>query len=350
MNRILSFILLISVGILTNSTTLYSQDTQFDINQKNSKYLMYNQIDGDFGYNLNKKSTVGLNFKLFTTSDVKDFAYPFTLTLTSLSNAFSGNNYFLFLPDFMLFNKEEKVLNTLPVYSNREKFAVRYVFPSNNNDYLKKWGVDVSLFYISALTKEPKDISRANPLNSSDAFGADITFFTEPLYLNLYASASSEKKYTNPRVKINNIGYYSSMDFALTNAMYFRMGQYNLLKLDLGLAGYDVYAAGYNNAGSLVSSKKINNLLILPMVELNYYMELSSENYIFGGSVRYFDGHLKGGVWLQLFKYNPVNQLLVLRLGADYLTSRIAEKGREWETNEKSTYLFNVNLRYMFSF
>ena len=321
--------------------------------QKNGKYIHFNQIAGNFGY--------------------LDNGTKWTVGLKSLHTLYLTTFYDLdgIIPDFYA-TLEEKTLNVLPSNSNRMKAGVRLILPGKKNKFYKNWGADLTLFYSYAFDKESidninfttmptKQLTDINMLNHNSGYGIDLNFFTEPFFINAYVSATTKKDFTKPLLtqeldKTKDIAYYSFVDYSISNAFFSRIGKYHLLKFEAGVSGYDVFYAHYDKSTKLISSGKTSNVLVLPFIELNYFMETEKEeNYIFGGSLKYFDGHIKGKVWLQVLRLDVFGSAktgkdLIWRIGTEFVSNRLFENERLWESQEKSSFMVNlVDLRLGFS-
>lgn len=309
--------------------------------KKNSHYLLDKQVNGQFGYLVDSEHKTPLSV---------DFAL-----LHSLSVTYSDNPLIWGLG----VSGDEKIINTLPNYNNNFKVGARFVIPGSSRDFLNRWGIDTWIFYKMAVKKDnlfgwttipfSKKEDELSGLNMKDGVGAEVSFFSEPYYLNIYFS-SSTKKYNDPLImdKDNNLAYFTFTDFKVSTSFFWSLYELHRLKFDFGVGGYDVYYAAYDNQGAVTRSGKESNLLMLPYAELQYTMETElKSNQLFGCGVRFFDGHLKGNLWLQLIKessFFPVN----IRVESHFVTNRVIGKDRSWEFNEKS--IFHVQLRARYGF
>jgi len=312
------------------------------LNKKNAQYILDRQINAPFGYlvDKNKEYPVSVDFSL----------------LHSLAVTYSDNPLIWGLS----VTGSEKIMNVVQNKATNYKAGVRFVIPGSTGDFLNRWGIDTWIFYKMAVQKDNlfgwtslpfmKKESEMSTINTKNGVGADISFFSEPYYFNLYF-ASSAKEFDNPVVmdKVTNSAYFSFMDFNVSTSFFWNLYELHRLKFDIGAGGYDMYIADYDNLGKVSNHRKASNMLILPYAELQYTMETKlKSNQLFGCGIRFFDGHLKGNLWLQLIKESstfPVN----IRVESFILTQRFLGKDKEWETNEKSSFHVQLRARYGFN-
>lgn len=267
---------------------------------------------------------------------------------------------------------QEKLLNVLPFQNTALYTGLRMLPLGLKVD--ENAGVDIILYWKKALDISSTIMnkrfyglfygaSEVRPkLNSTDGFAVDVSYFNDPIFLNLWVSIS-KKDFYNPISSTDIVGwgdkykegYFSFAQAQFTHSFYWNFDKTHFIKLDLGLGSHDVWGALYLRdekqqfQPATQKTKFMGGGNVQPIVGFEYDLVLrksnsSLKNELFGASLKYYDYRVKLLSWLKLWDNKDLS--FISRLETMYVTDKISGARFAWD--DKGGYAFQ--LRFMMSF
>jgi len=245
---------------------------------------------------------------------------------------------------------QEKLMNSLPFQSNSLYAGVRFLPLGNKVDGIA--GLDIRLYYkhninfnniiknnvfYGLLYKNNEVNPNLTSLNSNSGLAADMYYFNDPFYINVYVSYSKKDFGKNHESiltadNLHKISYYSFLESALKLSFFWDFYNTHYMKMDIGAGYYDVHSALFSNSSNkmLASSKVIN--VISPIISFQYNLiidkvGISSGNELLGLNLDYFAYRVKLGAWIKLIETSS----FLTRFETFYVSGRLVGTENPWE-------------------
>ncbi|MFA5804944.1 MAG: hypothetical protein WC879_09885 [Melioribacteraceae bacterium] len=300
--------------------------TKFSLSKKTGS-----NVSDDYNWHLDVSfSRIGISFEKFYES-VKNMSVGFELS------------------------SHENILNILPFQSSSLIAGGRLLLPleglekdANGNEVITNNTKVLDFRILVRFGANTNRLYGSPILNLGPNVGVDIKvsnfFGLFPLHANAFFWP--KENYNNhPITKIGNNSYNAFFSFyqAQFLSTFFKNLSSNgnhMIKVDLGIAYYDVIKASYSLDNTLLSIKEMSAIW-QPVLELEYNLVQMKSNGrkepILGISSRIFEQRVKLGFWLSLLNFADLDND-DLRFEITYITEPFFRNHLEWE-NPSGTFL-----------